>query len=100
MKTMIQKKKRRRISKHIKADQRRKKKNKKTGKEKKPKSLFQQQLLELEQNQLQSFQDSELRMQEMMLKIFKEQRRADMTEREKDREFTLQPWKIFEQKQD
>ena len=86
MKTMIQKKKRRRISKHIKADQRRKK-NKKTGKEKKPKSLFQQQLLELEQNQLQSF-------------VFKEQRKAEMTEREKDREFTLQPWKIFAQKQD
>ena len=48
--------------------------NKKTGKKKKkPKSSFRQQLLELQQNQLRSFQDSELRTQEMMLKFFEEQ---------------------------
>ena len=80
--------------------QAREEKNKKTRKEKKPKSSFQQQLPELQQNQLQSFQGSELRMQEMMLKNFEEQRKADMIEREKDREFTLQLGKIFAQKQD
>ena len=80
--------------------QAREEKNKKTRKEKKPKSSFQQQLLELQQNQLQSFQGSELRMQEMMLKNFEGQRKADMIEREKDREFTLQLGKIFAQKQD
>ena len=59
--------------------------------------MFQQQLVELQQNQLQSFQDSKLRMQEMMLKICEEQRKAGMAEREKDREFMLQLWKIFAQ---
>ena len=54
-------------------------KNKKTSKEQKPKSLLQQQLLKLQQNQLQPFQDSELRMQEMMLKIFKDHRIYDAT---------------------
>ena len=38
-------------------------------------------------------------MQEMMLKIFEEQRKADVAEREKDRQFMLQPRKIFAQKQ-
>ena len=79
--------------------QAREEKNKKTRKEK-PKNSFQQQLLELQGNELQSFQDSELRMQEMMLKIFEEQRKADMAEREKDRQFMLQLGKIFAQKQD
>ena len=75
-------------------------KNKKTDKEKKAKVSFQQQLLELQQNQLKSFQDSEVRMQEMMLQVFEEQRKADMAEREKDREFMLQLGKIFAQKKD
>ena len=76
------------------------KKTKKTGIEKNPKSLFQQQLLELQENKLQSFQDSELQMQEMMLKIIEEQRKADMAEREKDRKFMLQLGKTFAQNQD
>ena len=36
----------------------------------------------------------------MMLKIFEEQRKAEMFERGKDREFMLKLGKIFAQKQD
>lgn len=43
-----------------------------TSKERNLKSSFQQQLLELQENQLQSFQDRELLMQGVMLKIFEE----------------------------
>ena len=39
-------------------------------------------------------------MQEMILKIFEEQRKADMPERGKDGEFMLQVGKTFVQKQD
>ena len=39
-------------------------------------------------------------MQEKMLKIFEEQRKVDMAEREKDQEFMSQLEKIFAQNQD
>lgn len=71
-----------------------KKKAKKESDSKKSKS-YQQQMLELQQSQLMSFQDSEHRMQDMMLKLFEEQRKADAAEREKDREFMLALGKMF-----
>ena len=70
-KTIIQKKKKKKEFEN-KSKQVKEEKNKMIGKERNLKSSFQQQLLELQENHLQSIQDSKLLMQGVMLKIFEE----------------------------